>query len=62
MIGMKTNMEYTVTFIQYHTYTVAADTEEEAVDKAHKEFVSEKRRCIADTWYDTVEIECEEED
>lgn len=55
-------MEYTVTFIQYHTYTVEADDDGEAEDKAHKEFYSDMCRSVAKTWYDDIEIECNEED
>jgi hypothetical protein len=56
--------EYTVTFIQYHTYTVDADNENEALSNAEKEFNADMRSAIAHTYYDDYEIEGgnEEED
>jgi hypothetical protein len=55
-------MKFRVTFEQYHTYEVEADSEETAFDKAHEEFTSDMRRPVANTWYDSVDIECEDED
>lgn len=55
-------MKYTVTFTQYHTYTVDAEDEDSAFDEAHEEFKGDMRSSIAATWYDDVEIECNEED
>ena len=55
-------MKYTVTFVQYHTYTVDAADEETAFDKAHEEFTSDMRRPVANTWYDSFDIECEDEE
>ena len=42
---------FEVSFIQYHTYDVEADTEEEAEDKAFKEFQSDMRRGVSSTFY-----------
>ena len=53
---------YTVTFTQYYTYKVEANDEDEALDNAHKEFVSEMRYPVTNTLYDSVDIECEEDD
>jgi hypothetical protein len=53
---------YTVTFIQYHTYGVEAENEHEAENEAYKEFESDMRCPVAYTFYDDVEIECDEED
>ena len=55
-------MKYTVRFEQYHTYEVEADSEDEAFNKAHKEFVSDMRTPVACTWYDAVDVDCDEED
>ena len=55
-------MNYTVTFIQYHTYDVEAEDDYEAENKAYKEFASDMRHPVAQTWYDEVEIHCDEED
>lgn len=55
-------MKYTVTFVQYHTYTVDAEDEDKAFDEAYEEFKGDMRSSIAATWYDDVEIECNEED
>lgn len=54
-------MKYTVTFVQYHTYEVEADSESEAETKAYKEFTSDMWRPVARTCYDDIEIECDEE-
>jgi hypothetical protein len=55
-------MNYKVTFIQYNTYEVEADDDGEAEVKAYKEFYNDMVRPIAHTYYDEVEIECEDED
>ena len=55
-------MKYTVRFEQYYTYEVEASSEDEAFDKAHKEFVSEMCYPVANTLYDSWDIECEDED
>ena len=52
---------FEVSFIQYHTYDVEADTEEEAEDKAFKEFQSDMRRSVSSTFYDDMEIKKWEE-
>lgn len=49
--------EYFVTFTQYHCYTVEAENEEEAEQKAYKEFQSDMRSPIAQTWYDDCDID-----
>ena len=49
--------KYRVSFIQYHTYDVEAETESEAEDKAWKEFQSDMRSSVASTQYDDIEIE-----
>lgn len=55
-------MNYKVVFEQYHTYEVDAKDEDEAFDVAYKEFISDMRCTVANTWYDSVDIECDEED
>ena len=55
-------MKYMVTFVQNHTYTVDAMNEDEAFDKAYEEFKGDMRSSIAASWYDGVDIECDEED
>ena len=55
-------MKYYVTFIQNHNYEVEADSESEAENKAYKEFASDMRYPVAHTWYDEVEIDCDEEE
>lgn len=54
-------MTYKVTFVQYHVYEVDADDEDDAFHEAYDEFQSDMRCSIADTSYDCVEIDCEEE-
>ena len=49
-------------FIQYHNYKVEADNESEAENKAYNQFANDMRRPVAQTWYDDVEIDCDEED
>lgn len=53
---------FQVTFTQNWVYDVEADTEEEAYDKAYREFLSEMSRSIAHTQYDEVEVECTDEE
>lgn len=55
-------MTYTVTFIQYHTYEVEAKDDREAENKAYEEFRGDMCKPVANTWYDEVEIECDDED
>jgi hypothetical protein len=50
--------KYNVTYIQYHSYTVEADSEDEAESIAYKEFVSDMRCSVANAYYDDIEIEC----
>ena len=55
-------MTYTVTFVQYHIYEVEADSDFEAENKAYERFRSDMCNPVAHTWYDEVEIECDDED
>lgn len=55
-------MDYTVTFVQYYTYKVYANDEDDAFNEAYKEFQREMYYPAANTWYDDVKIECDEED
>ena len=55
-------MQYTVTFIQEHDFTVEADSEEEAQEKAYQKFCDFMRRPVANTNYDEVRIEREDEE
>ena len=55
-------MTYTVSFVQYHTYTVDAEDEDEAFHEAYDEFQSDMRCSIADTSYDYVKVECDEDE
>lgn len=55
-------MTYKVTFVQYHTYTVDAEDEDNAFHEAYDEFQSDMHYPVANTWYDYVDVECEEED
>ena len=48
--------QYTVTFVQYYTYEVEAENEDEAFDSAYENFDVETHRPIANNWYDEVEI------
>lgn len=50
-------MNYIVTFKQYHTYEVKASNSDEALDKAHEEFLKDMRTSVADTFYDDVDIQ-----
>jgi hypothetical protein len=55
-------MNYTVTFVQYHTYEVDAMDEDEAFHNAYDEFQSDMRSSIANTFYDYFEVECNEDE
>ena len=55
-------MTYTVTFTQYHTYDVEADNDYEAENKAYEKFRSDMCSPVGQTWYDDVEIECDEDE
>lgn len=55
-------MNYTVTYVQYHTYNVEADSDSDAESKAYKKFRADMCSAIANTHYDEVEIECDDED
>lgn len=55
-------MKYYVNFIQYNEYEVEADSESEAEDKAYAEFHADMCRPVVRTWYDEVEIDCDEEE
>ena len=52
----------TVTFIKYYTYCVEGETEDECFDKAYDEFQAYCVSSIADTCYDEVETEFEEDE
>lgn len=54
--------EYKVTFIQYHTYTVDAKNEDDALDKAYRDFRADMRSSVASTQYDDYEIEGGDDD
>ena len=47
--------QYRVCFTQRYYYTVEADDEDEAIDLAEPDFVSDMRCPIANTTYDDVE-------
>ena len=49
-------MKYRVSFIQWYDYYVEADSEEEAIDLAEPDFVSDMRCPIANTTYDDVNV------
>ena len=55
-------MKYRVSFVQWYDYYVEADSEEEAVDIAEEDFVSDMRTPIANTTYDEVNVYEVEED
>lgn len=55
-------MKYTVVFEQRYLYEAEADSEDEAFDIAYKEFESEMRYSVASAWYDSVDIECNEDE
>ena len=50
--------KYNITYVQYHSYTIEADNEDEAERLAYKEFESDMRYPVASTYYDNIEIEC----
>ena len=55
-------MKYRVSFVQWYDYYVETDSEEEAIDIAEEDFVSDMRTPIANTTYDEVNVyEVEEE-
>ena len=49
-------MKYDVTFCQYHTYEVDADSEDEAINKAYEYFSDYMRRPTTHTEYDDVKV------
>ena len=51
---------YNVTYTQYYSYTVEADSEDEAESLAYDMFETDMRCPVANTFYDEVEIECTE--
>lgn len=53
---------YEVTFTRYYTYTVTAEDEDEAIDKAEKEFSQDNHSAVAVTWYDESEVECQDDE
>ena len=55
-------MLWKVTYTTYEEYEVEAETEEEALKKAEKEFDRDRMSPIANTFYDEREIECLEEE
>lgn len=50
--------EYNVTFMQYHEYTVEAESESDAERKAYQKFKNDMCSPVAHTHYDDVEVEC----
>ena len=54
-------MKYRVVITRYHEYSVDADNENEAEKEAIRLFESDMRRPIADTFYDDIEVEEDEE-
>ena len=50
-------MKYSVVITRYNYYTVEAEDEDEAEEKAIEEYESDMRRPIANTHYDEVEVE-----
>lgn len=55
--------KYNVCFTKYYSYTVEADSEDEAFDVAYEDdFYRDTHSPIADYSYDEVEIEVIEED
>lgn len=53
-------MNYKVVYIKYYEYYVEADSEDEAEGKAYEQFESEMLYPVADTSYDEVEVEGED--
>lgn len=58
LIGGIRMKRYCVTFTQNWSYTVEAESEDEAEALAYKEFQSEMRRSVSNTCYDYYETEC----
>ena len=54
--------EYSVTFTQYWSYTVYADSEDEAEEEAKAYFDAEMHRPYAHCFYDEVGVECTEQE
>jgi len=54
--------QYTVNFIQNWTYTVEAEDEDKAYDLAHKEFLADMRKSVANTIFDDCEITCKDDE
>ena len=54
--------KFKVCFIQYYSYEVEAEDEDDAFDLALDDFHSEMRQPIARTYYDECEVEEIEED
>lgn len=50
---------YTVMFAQWHTYEVEAENPEEAIDIAQEDFIQDMCRPIANTEYDEIIVEDE---
>lgn len=55
-------MQYLVMFTQYYEYLVEANSEEEAKELGYRKFSAEQRIPIADTHYDEVSVEPQEEE
>lgn len=53
--------KYNICFTQHWSYTVEADSEDEAYNLAYEEFDCDMHRPIATCFYDDCEIECVEE-
>lgn len=53
--------KYEVTFTQYSSYEVEAETEDEAIDIAYYEFEADMRYPVANTFYDEVSAAAVEE-
>ena len=58
---MSYNKDYTVTFVREYVYWVNAEDEDSAVLMAHNKFREDCLRPVANTSYDYVEVECDEE-
>ena len=52
--------KFKVVFVQNHEYFVEAEDETEAEDIAYREFQSDMRRPVAQTWWDDIEVEEED--
>ena len=55
--GFELEQEFNVTFTQTHTYTVTANSDDEAIDAALALFRRDMTKPIARTWYDDVEVD-----